>query len=643
MGVLESPPSMATPPVLPRTVRFGVFEANLASQDLLKQGMKVRLRGRPFSILAMLLERAGELVTREEFRDRLWPADSFVDFDHGLDAAVNRLREALGDAADNPRFVETVPRRGYRFVAPVLRTDPEPTVPRPSVPPEPLPRLLPVPKEPRRSGWRWTLGTALALLTLAAAGTRLLEKRSETAGLTRVAVLPLEYGEADPSQERVADGITGEVIRRLAEVSAVRATSWASALTYRRTQKTPAEIAGELNVDALVKGSLHLSSEHWRVDVEVIDPTAARTLLTRSHEGPRSGILSLGRAVAEDVVESLHVASNPQEQARLRSQGSVDPQAHEAALRGRGLLANGSLQGVGEALTLFEESVRLDPSYAEGHAGLAESVWRLGAPGFEALPPRDASPKARDEALRALDLDPRLDAAEATLALVEITYDGDWAKGDGRLRRILARSPSLADVRGSRALLLAAMERFDDSVAEAQRSRELDPWSREAGQTLGRVLYYAHRYESAIVELRKVLESEPTAFVSRLTLAQCHWQRHEWKRAIPEAERAVADSSSNAWAMAWLGYAYGASGDRERGRAALARLDALAKERLVPAYYRALVHVGLDENDDALADLEAAARERSGWMTFWRIEPELGALKSEPRFQALLRKIGHPD
>ena len=186
---------MATQPVLPRSVRFGVFEANLATQELLKQGMRVRLRGRPFAILAMLLERAGDLVTREEFRDRLWPADSFVDFDHGLDAAVNRLREALGDAADNPRFVETVPRRGYRFVAPVVRTDVEVSPPRSLPESQPLPRLLPVPREPSRSRFRWFLGTALATLALAATGIRWLGKRSETAGLTRVAVLPLELGD----------------------------------------------------------------------------------------------------------------------------------------------------------------------------------------------------------------------------------------------------------------------------------------------------------------------------------------------------------------------------------------------------------------------------------------------------------------
>jgi DNA-binding winged helix-turn-helix (wHTH) protein/TolB-like protein len=633
---------MATPPVLPRNVRFGVFEANLATQELFKQGMRVRLRGRPFSILAMLLERAGDLVTREEFRDRLWPADTFVDFDHGLDAAVNRLREALGDAADNPRFVETVPRRGYRFIAPVVRTDVEPVAPRSLLEPQPLPRLLPVPREPSRSRFRWFLGATLVTLALASAGIRWLGKRSETAGLARVAVLPLELGDADPSREHVADGLTAEIIDRLAEVSAVRATSAASVLTYRRTQKTPAEIAGELNVDALVKGSLHLSPDGWRADVEVVDPETVRTLLARSHEGTGSEILSLGRAVAEDVVEALHVASTPQEQARLRGQQSVDPLAHEAALRGRSLLANGSPQAIGEARNLFEESVRLDASYADGEAGLAESLWGLGAPGIEAVPPTEAGPKAREAALRALDLDPRLDAAEATLARVEIAYDGEWAKGEGRLRRVLARSPSRVGVRGSRALLLAAMERFDDSVSEAQRGRELDPWSKEAGLTLGRALYYARRYEAAIVELRKVLEAEPTAFAARLTLAQCHWQRHEWKRAIPEGERALSDSSGSAWALAWLGYAYGASGDRERGRAALARLEALGGERYVPAFYRALVHVGLDQNDDALADLEAARRERSGWMVFLKVEPELGVLRSEPRFQELLRKVGRP-
>jgi len=632
---------MTTPPVIPKIVRFGVFEANLATQDLLKQGLRVRLRGRPFAILAMLLERAGELVTREEFRDRLWPADSFVDFDHGLDAAVNRLRDALGDSADNPRFVETVPRRGYRFVAPVLRSDPEPAA-LPAAAPEPLPRLLPVPRAPRQSRRRWAVALVLTVLGLAAVATRMTARRSEVAGLTRVAVLPMDYGDADPSFEHVADGVSDEAIARLSEMSAVRATSWSSAVTYRRTPKTPAEIAGELNVDALVKGSLRLSPERWRADVEVIEASGTRTLLARTHEGAQAEILSLGRAVAEDVVEVLHVASTPQERERLERRERVDPRAYEACVRGRGLLRTGTPQAFRDAQNLFEEAVSLDPAYAGSYAGLAESLWGQSSPGFETLPLGQGVPPAREAALKALDLDPRLDDPEATLARIEIGYDGDWARGEGRLRRILARSPSRADVRGSRALLLAAMERLDDAVAEAQRSRELDPWSRETGEVVGRTLFYARRYDAAILELRKVLENEPTAFVARLDLARCHWQRHEWKRAIPEAERALSDSASSPWVMGWLGYAYGASGDRDRGRAMLDRLDALSRDRYVPAFYGALVHVGLDENDLALAGLEEAWRQRSGWVAFLRIEPELAGLKSEPRFQQLLRKLGHP-
>jgi DNA-binding winged helix-turn-helix (wHTH) protein/TolB-like protein len=610
---------------------------DLASKEIWKEGQRLPLPRAALGLLVILLERAGDLVTREELRDRLWPADSFADFGAGLEAAIRDLREALGDDADSPRLVQTVPQRGYRFLGPVLRESSE-TVPAAAFgTSQPLPRLLPVPTEPKRSVIPLVLGAAL--LGVCIVGLRVWARHREPPRLARLAVLPFETSTGDAAREPLADGISEEIIGHLAGLRAARVTAWTSARAYRRTTKTLGEIAGEIGVDALVTGTVRATADHLSLEVGVIDPVTGRTLLARSHEGARAEVLSLESAVAMDVVNALHIPVTSQEASRLRRSPTVDPRAHEACLRGRGLQEAGATE---EAELLLEEATRLDPSYAPAYSALAEGAWAATAPGSESVSPVEGAAKAREAARAALGLDPGLDAAKATLALVEVGLGGDAAAGDRSLSRILVQSPSQARVREARALLLAGLERADESVAEAERAHEIDPWSRRAGETLGRTLYYARRYEPAIAALRRVLDLEPDAFRARLTLAQCYWQRHEWKRAIPEAERALADSPSNDWVLAWLGFAYGASGDRARGRAALVHLDEIAKERYVPAFYRVLVHVGLDEMDAALGDLAAVRRERSGWAAFLRVEPDLDAPRKDPRFEKVLRAAG-PD
>jgi TolB-like protein len=579
----------------------------------------------------ILLERAGELVTREELRDRLWPASSFTEFGAGLETAVRELREALSDDAENPRLVETVQQRGYRFLAPVLRESPEATpAPAPDTS-QALPRLLPVPTRPKRGLIPLALGAVL--LGVGIVGLRISARRPEPPQPARLVVLPFESPPGDVTREPLADGISAEIIGRLTALGAARVTAWTSARTYRHTAKTLGEIAGELDVDAVVTGRIRATAEHLSLEVSVVDPATGQTLLARAHEGARAEVLSLEGDVAMDVLNALRIPVTIQERSRLGRSLTVDPRAHEACLRGRILQEAGATE---EADLLFEEAARLDPSYAPAYAALADDAWEAASPGSESRSPAEAGAAARSAALKALDLDPALDAAKATLALVDVGLGGDATAGDRSLSRILAQGPSQVRVREARALLLAGLERADESVAEAERAHEIDPWSRRAGETLGRTLYYARRYDPAIAELRRLLDLEPDAFLARLTLAQCYWQRHEWKRAIPEAERALADSRSNNWVIAWLGFAYAASGDRDRGRAALVHLGEIAKERYVPAFYRALVHVGLDEMDAALGDLDAARRERSGWIAFLKVEPDLDALRKEPRFAELL-------
>jgi TolB-like protein/DNA-binding winged helix-turn-helix (wHTH) protein/Tfp pilus assembly protein PilF len=623
-------------------VRFGVFEVDLRAEELRKQGMKVRLRGHPFDILAMLLERPGELVTREELRDRLWPADSFVDFDHGLNAAVNRLREAIGDSADNPRFVETVPRRGYRFIAPTFVVAER--LPIPPVPETPsLPRFLPRPSLPPRPYWRPWAGWVLAACAVSAAivWQRPWDRTTPLRGaVTRIAVLPFENKSGDSTQEYLVDGFTDALIGNLAKVGSLRVVSHASTMAYKRSAKPLPQIGRELNVDALVKGSSIRAGTRVRLSAWLVDAESERPLWAETYERSISEVLSLQGEVARAVVHGARVSVTPQEEAYLVRAKPVDPGAYETWLRGRFLRETLPDDALRRGVAAFEEAVRRDPWFAHAYASLAECYWRMGTPGLEIASRSETAPKAKAAALKALELDPQLAPAEAILAMIETEYEWDSKAGESRMRRVLIRNPSLSDIRLSYSAYLSGQGRTDEALVEAQTALDLDPLSIITGQTLGARLLDAAQYDRSSLQLQKTLELSPTAFGARLALAQCHWRRHDWKRAIPEAERALADSETNLWAVAWLGYAYGASGDRDRGRSTLTYLDALSSERHVPAFYRAMVHAGLDENDEAIAALEAAVFERSGWIALLETVRELDPLRSDPRYAALVRRVG---
>jgi len=621
-------------------VRFGVFEARLNAGELHKQGMRVRLRGQPFDILAMLVERPGELVTREELRDRLWAADSFVDFDHGLNAAVNRLREALGDSADNPRFVETVPRRGYRFIAPAVVVSDAPPAPR-AVQAPPLTRFLP--KAAPRRRWRaWVGGAALALGITAA----LLWQRAwapappKHSTPTRIAVLPLKNPGGDPAQDYLVDGLTDALITDLGQVTSVRVVSRTSAMAYKGSAKPLPQIARELNADAVVVGSAVQSGPRVRLSVRLVDGFSEQPLWAETHERDVTDVLALQGTVARGIARGAGVRLTPPEEVRLARAAPVDAGAYEAWLRGRFFRETLPDDGLPRGIAAFEDAVKRDPSFVPAYVGLADGYWRLGAPGLEKAPRSETAPKARAAALKALELDPRSAQAQAALALVEMDYDGDWKRGEARMKRALAANPSLSGAHLSYSACLSGVGRFDEAVTEAQLGLDLDPLSVTAGETLGLRLFEARQYDRALLHLQRTLELVPTSFAARLILARCHWQRHDWKRAIPEAERALADSEMNLWTLAWLGYSYGASGDRTQGRSVLASLETLSKERHVPAFYRAVIHLGLDENDEAMAALQEAFQERSGWMALLGVEPELDRLRGDPRFVDLVGRVG---
>ena len=400
----------------PRPIRFGAFEIDLKAGELRKGGVRIKLQGQPFEILLMLLERPGELVERERLRERLWPTDTFVDFDHGVNSAINRLREALGDSAENPRFVETIPRRGYRFVAPVESPTTVP-VPDPALAPSPDPDSSPLAaKATSAPRTRRRLSSAAAIVVLAVvlailSFTRLRGLLFSTRGPTHiqsVAVLPLVNLSGDKDQDYFADGMTEALTTDLGKIGALRVISRTSVMQYKGTKKTVPEIAGELNVDALVEGTVARSGNHLRITANLVQASPERHLWAETYESELGDILTVQGEVAQAVAREIQVKLTPEEKKLLGNTRPVNPKAHDDYLKGRYSCGEETRPGLDRAVQYFQQAIEESPNDPLAYAGLADcyAIWAWAGDYFAGDPsPKDVLPKARGAALRALQLD----------------------------------------------------------------------------------------------------------------------------------------------------------------------------------------------------------------------------------------------
>src|SRR6202040_497613 len=385
------------------TRRFGVYELDLRAGELRRQGLKVKLQEQPFQVLTQLLEKPGEIVTREELRNRLWPADTFVDFDHGLNAAVKRLRDALGDTAENPRFIETLSRRGYRFIAPVAPFDSQ-AAPPPIPPAVPQPRAaLARTTKPIRPAYLFGLAgiAAVILLLVALNGGGGYWTRLGFGGkrIQSLAVLPLENLSHDPEQEYFSDGMTDALIADLSKIGALRVTSRTSSIRYKKSSKSLPEIARELNVDGVVEGSVMRSGNRVRITARLIHAPTEQTLWSETYERDLGDVLKLQGDVAQAVAQQVRAQLTPEQQARLRSAQAVNPQAYEAYLKGRFTKVAGTQVGLKQAQDYFTAAIREDPRFALAYVGLADCYLELGT--YRWLPPQDAYRQASEAIHRA--------------------------------------------------------------------------------------------------------------------------------------------------------------------------------------------------------------------------------------------------
>ncbi len=633
-------PTVSTRPAGP--VRFGPFEADLRAGELRKSGVKLRLTGQPFEILAMLLARPGEVVTREDLRHRLWPGDTFVDYEHSVNAAINKLREALSDSADSPVYVETLPRRGYRFIAPVYSPAPAP----PAESAEPALRTD-VSAEPsatsaRASGPKRRIGIALvaAAILIGAALLAVGRRRSPpdrpassvAAGVQALAVLPFETLSRDPDQDYFADGITEELISRLSQIRSLRVVSRTSVMQYRGARQPLPEIARQLSVDAVVEGTVQREGDRVAIFASLVDAATDRTLWSGRYEGDPRDVLGLQSQVAAAIAAGIRAQSTEEERRRIERVRSVDPEAYAAYLKGRYYQEKWQPWSARRSIEQFRESLARDPGYAPAWVRMAEAE-------LYSYPPRERMPRAKAAVLRGLELDPALPEAHVVLGLTLTFWDWDWKGAERAFRRAIELDPALSDAHYRYAHLLAALGRFDEAIAECRRALELDPLSGPAGHYLGRVYYFARRYDDAIAQLRKTLELDRNDFWSNLFLSIVYAHAGRPELAQPYLERSAMLKGIPFDGIAALQEAYRRGGHAAALRKQLELEARFAGEKPLGSSSQALTYAQLGDKEQALAWLQKAFDSHPRDLIYIAVDPSYDSIRDDPRFQSIARQV----
>jgi TolB-like protein/DNA-binding winged helix-turn-helix (wHTH) protein/Tfp pilus assembly protein PilF len=636
-----------------RRLRFGVFEMDLGSGELRKHGVQVRLQKQPFQVLAMLLEHAGEVVTREELQKQLRPADTLVDFDHGLNKAINKIREALGDSAESPRFVETASRRGYRFLAEVKDVDAgsvsvrvptaetaglsvthdsylAKTAPRP-VTGKGLPPFL----ISRR------LGAVLALLVIVLAASALyLRNRSSSSLIRSLAVLPLESLSGDASQDYFADGMTGELITDLGQISALRLISRTSVMSYKRVRKPLPQIARELNVDAVVEGTVLRSGDQVRITAQLIEASTDKHLWSQSYEGELQETLALQSKVARAIADQIRINLNPQEQAALKTVRVVKPEAYESYLKGRYFWNKRTADGLRAALAYFNQAIDEDPTYAQAYSGLADTYALLGDWQYAVMTFKQALPRAKAAAVKALELDSSMSEAHTSLGYSLRAFDWDFDAAGKEFQRAIELNPSYATAHHWNAINLELLGRPKEALVEMRKAENLDPLSLIINSDLAELLLLTHSYDESVIESRKIIEMDPAFAIGHKQLGDAYLLKQMDKEAVAELQKAVQLSGGSPICIAELARAYVAAGKMNEAVKLLSDLEKRSTASFTDASQIAMIYASMGDNGQAMNWLERAYEERFNPSILLR--SGFRPLRSDPRFEDLLRRVGLP-
>jgi TolB-like protein/DNA-binding winged helix-turn-helix (wHTH) protein/Tfp pilus assembly protein PilF len=609
---------------------FGQYRIDSVERLLLRGEETIPLTPKAIDTLLVLVANSGRVVEKDELMKSVWP-DTFVE-EGALARNVSALRKALGDDLEEFHYIETIPKRGYRFVAPVKDLSAPTLVPLDDKAEKKSPNAF------RRVVW-WVAAVFLILAAVLAYAWFTRESRNSPR-IASLVVLPLNSSSNDPAQEYFADSLTEELINSLAKIEALKVISRTSAMTYKGVKNKPLPlIARELNVDAVVEGSVLQSGNRVRVTVQLFDGKTERQLWAQSYEQNLRDVLALQAEVASAIAREIRVKLTPQEKQRLTKSRPVDPEAYLAYSYGRYWWNKRAPEDIQKGIEYFQRAIAKDPSYAPAYAGLADAYALLGSIGSDVLPPNEVMPKAKRAALEAVKLDDTLADGHTSLAYVKLSYDWDFAAAELEFKRAIDLNPGYATAHHWYAHYFLARSQPEKALAEVRRAVALDPLSLSINVGLGWCLYHAHRFDEAIQQYRSTLDLNPTFSLAHSTLGMAYVQKRLYAEALAEFNKASTLPGSRTFALANIGRTYALSGRAVEARQVLRELERSARQEYVPAMYVAAIYAALGESDQSIKWIEKAYEERSDYMIYLLTEPSLDGLRSDPRFRDLLKLI----
>jgi TolB-like protein/DNA-binding winged helix-turn-helix (wHTH) protein/Flp pilus assembly protein TadD len=617
------------PSPIAEIVRFGIFQLDLKARELHKAGVKVKLQDQPFRVLALLVDRAGQVVTREELRQNIWPTEVYVTFDQGLNNAIKKVRNALEDSADNPRFVETVAKHGYRFVAPVRveqRSASE--------------TLFGSRLRALRNTALIGLTSAVVLASLAYwTWQRSAMRAKSSSGRTVLAVLPFDNLSRDPDQEFFSEGLTEEMITQLGKLNPERLTVIArgSVATYKGSSLPVNQIGRELHADYLIQGTVRRASDRVRITVQLIQVRDQTDLWAESYDRELKDILALQDSVARTIANQIHITLSAEQETRLARPRNLHPEAYEAYLKGRYYWNKRTADSLQKASLYFQQAITKDPAYGAAYSGLADCNSGLAWHGF--MSPAEALPTAYAAALKAIEVDPRSAEAHASLALV-LDHRWDWPEAEAEFKRALQLDPQYANAHHWYGDYLSIKARHDEALLEAKKALELDPLNLMIGTWVGLRYYLARKYDRAIEQSQNTVDMDPNFAAAHLVLGENYIQIKQPKEALAELQTAAKLSGNSPLYLAQVAVADAVSGRKIEALRIVAQLQRISRQHYVSPYGMAQVYAALNDKEQTFKWLQTAYDDHAVWMSYLAVDPLFDRFRSDQRFVDLLGRVG---
>ncbi len=630
------------------TIHFEDFELDRRAHELRCCGSIVHLERIPFDLLNLLVERRGELVTRKEILEQIWGKDIFVDGDNGINTAMRKIRLALKEDPENPRFLRTVPGKGYRFAAEPLAKKARDAAADVGAGLPGAGNLL--------LGKQWTLWVALGLLVVIGIATVLLALNVQgwrlrllgraKPNIQAVAVLPFANLSGDPEEEYFADGVTEELITELGKISTPRVISRQSVMQYKGSIKPLQEIARELNVDAVFEGAVERSGDRVRIIIHLDQVAPESQLWANQYNSDIRDVLRLQDEIARTVTDEIQVKLKPHEYARLAGSRSIDPEAQDdyfRALHVRNKWAinsnHYSEQDLLGAISYFRQAIEKDPKFGPAYAGMADAYIELGNPWSGSRPAKETLPLAKAAASRAVELDPALGETHFVLAETIELADWNWSEAERQYKLAVELSPNYAPAHQEYGRFLQSLGRNDEAMKQVAYAAELNPMDLRIREVLGLVTLASRQYDSAIAQFKELNVSHPG--LGDFGLGWCYRETKMYPEAIAALEREV-DRRRDPVPLANLASVYGLAGRKPEAAKLIEELKERSREHYVSDAVFVEAYIGLGEKDEAMARLERAFEEHDQWMVDIKSYLAWDALRSDPRFQALVRRMNFP-